>query len=68
MLFIHENGYYKIETNLVGFKGKNLSGGEKKKIQLINAICRDAEVIIFDEPTNTLDSTAINGLMNLLNY
>ena len=42
-----------------GFRGRNLSGGEKKKIQLINAICRDAEVIIFDEPTNTLDSNAI---------
>ena len=42
-----------------GFRGRNLSGGEKKKIQLINAICRDPEVIIFDEPTNTLDSNAI---------
>lgn len=42
-----------------GFRGKNLSGGEKKKIQLINAICKDSEVIIFDEPTNTLDSTAL---------
>ncbi|ARF09641.1 ABC transporter [Indivirus ILV1] len=43
----------------VGFKGKNLSGSEKKKVQLINALCRDAEVLIFDEPTNTLDSTGI---------
>jgi len=46
-----------------GFRGKNLSGGEKKKIQLINAmckaICKNANVIIFDEPTNTLDSTAL---------
>lgn len=42
-----------------GFRGRNLSGGEKKKIQLINAICRDSEVIIFDEPTNTLDNNAL---------
>jgi len=42
-----------------GFRGRNLSGGEKKKVQLINAICKDAEVIIFDEPTNTLDSNAL---------
>jgi len=41
-----------------GFRGRNLSGGEKKKIQLINALCKNAEVIIFDEPTNTLDSNA----------
>lgn len=42
----------------VGFRGKNLSGGEKKKVQLINSICKDSDVIIFDEPTNTLDSSA----------
>ena len=30
-----------------------------KKVQLINALCRDAEVLIFDEPTNTLDSRGI---------
>lgn len=42
-----------------GFRGRNLSGGEKKKIQLMNAIAKNAEVIIFDEPTNTLDSKAI---------
>lgn len=42
-----------------GFRGRNLSGGERKKIQLINVICKNAEVIIFDEPTNTLDSNAL---------
>jgi ABC-type multidrug transport system fused ATPase/permease subunit len=47
------------KNKLVGFKGKHLSGSEKKKVQLINALCRDAEVLIFDEPTNTLDSTAM---------
>lgn len=47
------------KNKLVGFKGKNLSGSEKKKVQLINALCRDADVLIFDEPTNTLDSAAI---------
>ncbi|QKF93749.1 ABC transporter type 1 transmembrane domain [Fadolivirus algeromassiliense] len=42
-----------------GFRGRNLSGGERKKIQLINAICRDSEIIVFDEPTNTLDNNAL---------
>lgn len=54
----------------VGFKGKNLSGSEKKKVQLINALCRDdAKVLIFDEPTNTLDSMGItwfNDFVKLL--
>lgn len=47
------------KNNLAGFRGRNLSGGERKKIQLINAICRNSDVIIFDEPTNTLDSNAL---------
>jgi ABC-type multidrug transport system fused ATPase/permease subunit len=47
------------KNKLAGFRGRNLSGGEKKKIQLINAICKDSDVIIFDEPTNTLDSNAL---------
>ena len=47
------------KDKITGFLGKNISGGERKKIQLINAICRESEVIVFDEPTNTLDSNAI---------
>lgn len=49
-----------------GFRGRNLSGGEKKKIQLINAICKDGKVIIFDEPTNTLDLNAIKWFINFI--
>ena len=47
------------KNKLAGFRGRNLSGGERKKIQLINAICKNSDVIIFDEPTNTLDSNAL---------
>jgi ABC-type bacteriocin/lantibiotic exporter with double-glycine peptidase domain len=43
-----------------GFLGKNLSGGEKKKIQLLHAICSDSEILIFDEPSNALDKVAIS--------
>jgi ABC-type bacteriocin/lantibiotic exporter with double-glycine peptidase domain len=42
-----------------GFMGKFLSGGEKKKVQLMQAICSQSEVIIFDEPSNALDKVAI---------
>ena len=44
---------------IIGYKGKELSGGEKKKIQLLNSLCRNTDIIIFDEPTNTLDTSAI---------
>ena len=46
-------------NKICGFMGKNLSGGEKKKIQLLNAICSKSSVIIFDEPSNALDKVAL---------
>jgi len=42
-----------------GFMGRNLSGGEKKKVQLLNAICGHSKLIIFDEPSNALDKVAL---------
>ncbi|RGU41765.1 ATP-binding cassette domain-containing protein [Collinsella sp. AF16-8] len=39
-------------------KGKNcrdLSGGEYRKLRIISALCRQPEVLVFDEPTNDLD-------------
>jgi ABC-type bacteriocin/lantibiotic exporter with double-glycine peptidase domain len=44
---------------MTGYKGKYLTRGDKKKIQLINAICKNSNIIIFDEPTNNLDSNTI---------
>jgi len=40
----------------VGFGGDKISGGEKKKIQLMNALLQDKDIYIFDEPTNNLDN------------
>ena len=56
-----------VKNKKAGFRGKNLSGGEKKKIQLINSICRDTDVIIFDEPSNALDSNAIRWFIEFVN-
>lgn len=54
-------------SKITGFRGKDISGGEKKKIQLISAICRDTDVFIFDEPSNALDSTAIKWFITFIN-
>lgn len=51
---------------LVGPWGRRILGGDKKKIQLINAISRNTEVIIFDEPTNTLDAEAIKWFITFI--
>jgi ABC-type bacteriocin/lantibiotic exporter with double-glycine peptidase domain len=48
-----------------GFGGKNLSGGEKKKIQLLNSIYSESDIIIFDEPSNTLDKLSLQWFKDL---
>ncbi|NNE97725.1 MAG: ABC transporter ATP-binding protein [Pyrinomonadaceae bacterium] len=40
---------------LVGDRGVKLSGGERQRLAIAIALLRDADLIIFDEPTNALD-------------
>ena len=51
-----------------GENGVMLSGGEKKKIQIINALLMDRPITIFDEPTNNLDVDTVDWYMNVLKY
>ena len=44
----------------------NLSGGERKKVFLSLALAINPEVLILDEPTNSLDETSCGVLFDLL--
>lgn len=44
----------------------NLSGGEKKRISVIRAISKDAQVYILDEPTNELDEKNVKTVIKEL--
>jgi energy-coupling factor transport system ATP-binding protein len=44
----------------------NLSGGEAKKLAIASILCRDPEVIIFDEPTTGQDEEGINFFIDLI--
>ncbi len=47
-------------------KARSLSGGEKQKISIARAIACDPEVILFDEPTSSLDPYSTKVIENLI--
>lgn len=48
---------------------ENLSGGEKKRLQLMRVLIKNPNFLILDEPTNDLDIDTLNVLENFLeNY
>lgn len=51
------------ETTDQNFENQ-LSGGEKKRIGISRALLKDADIYIFDEPTNDLDSKNATHILN----
>ena len=50
----------------VGENGRNLSGGQKQAVSIARAILRDTRVLVFDEPTNGLDSALESHFMKTM--
>lgn len=48
---LHQLGFRKFEEPI-----KNLSGGQKKRVALANALLAPVDILILDEPTNHLDN------------
>ena len=47
--------------------GKNLSGGQRQRFSIARCVCRDAELLLLDEPTASLDPATEQAVMrNLL--
>ncbi len=45
----------------------NLSGGESKKLAIASIMCRDPDIIVFDEPTLGQDAKEIKFFLELIN-
>ncbi|MFX0038583.1 MAG: energy-coupling factor ABC transporter ATP-binding protein [Promethearchaeota archaeon] len=57
------------EFNLEKYRKRsplNLSGGESKKLAIASIICRDPEILVFDEPTLGQDGKEIEFFINLI--
>ena len=55
-----------LDTN-VGERGSQVSGGQAQRIQIARALCKDAPVILLDEPVSALDGETGHSVLNALN-
>lgn len=55
-----------LDTN-VGERGNQVSGGQAQRIQIARALCKNAPIILLDEPVSALDRDTGHFVMNALN-
>ena len=51
----------------VGERGNQVSGGQAQRIQIARALCKDAPIILLDEPVSALDQDTGYSVLTALN-
>ena len=52
--------------SIIGEGGCQLSGGQRQKLCIARALCRDVKVMIFDEATSSLDNNSQKEIMEII--
>ena len=52
-----------LRDKTTAYFAKSLSGGEKKRIELIRTLSKDKDIYFFDEPTNELDPANVEKVL-----
>lgn len=55
-----------LDTN-VGERGGQVSGGQAQRIQIARALCKDAPIILLDEPVSALDKDTEHSVLQAIN-
>ena len=55
-----------LDTN-VGERGNQVSGGQAQRIQIARALCKNAPIVLLDEPISALDKDTGHSVLSALN-
>lgn len=70
MISIYEKSHSLLKelgiSHLEKKKPNDLSGGEKRKVEITRCFVKDTNIIVMDEPTNNLDTTSIDILIQII--